>query len=140
MQLPNSHHSVGVRLPSPMTPRIGRHRRIAGGRGARGCGGDWSCGGRIRGTACGAETEVRGGGAALRGTAAAGGRGTGPAPRVRDGVGPIPFGAGEGTQEPVSGSRYGRRIGTGSAVVSGGWRHPAGRSLRRLIGETSLLR
>jgi hypothetical protein len=32
---------------------------------------------------------------------------------------------------------YGRRNGTGSAVVSGGWRHPAGRSLRRFIGETS---
>src|SRR6201996_3878294 len=184
MQLPNSHHSIGVRLPSPMTPRIGRHRRIAGGREARGCGG-WSCGegirgtpcgegirgtacgegvrgtacgegvrgapcgggvrgtacgGRIRGTACGAEMEVRGGGAALRGTAAAGGRGTGAAPRVRGGVGPIPFGAGEGSQEPLSRSRYGRRIGTGSAVVSGGWRHPAGRSLRRLIGETSHFR
>jgi hypothetical protein len=32
---------------------------------------------------------------------------------------------------------YGRRNGTGSAVVSGGWRHPAGRLLRRFIGETS---
>jgi hypothetical protein len=30
---------------------------------------------------------------------------------------------------------YGRRNGTGSAVVSVGWRHPAGRSLRRFIGE-----
>lgn len=37
----------------------------------------------------------------------------------------------------MSGGMYGRRNGTGSAVVSGGWRHPAGRLLRRFIGETS---
>jgi hypothetical protein len=34
--------------------------------------------------------------------------------------------------------RYGRRSGTGSTVVSGGCRHPAGRSWRRLIGGSSL--
>jgi hypothetical protein len=102
MQLPNSHHSIGVRNSSPMMARIGRQRRMAGSRLDGGDGGDvgidpppdappgacpWAAG-RRRG-----RKRVAGGGVWSLGGKASGGM-------------------------------YGRRSGTGSAVVSGGCRHP----------------
>src|SRR6185437_1670382 len=109
MQLPNSHHRIGTRASSPMIARIGRQRRMAG---SLLTGGD---GGAAAGAACP-------GAAGRRRVKYRGGDGGNGGSGVRSTAGSMWEG------------RYGRRSGTGSTVVSGGCRHPAGRLWRRLIG------
>jgi hypothetical protein len=89
-----------------MIARMGRHRCIAG--------------------AGGAGADIGGG----AGTGAA----EGGAPGGRRGVKRGRGGSRRAGGSPCAGA-YGRSSGTGSAVVSGGWRHPAGKSLRRSAGR-----
>jgi len=98
MQLPNSHQSIGVRNSSPMMARMGRQRRMAGSRLDGGDGGDGGTDAAPAGACPWAAGRRRG--------------------RKRDGGGGARSLGGK-----ASGGMYGRRSGTGSAVVSGGCRH-----------------